>query len=434
MPLLAANPFDPNMLTLVLHVMLMATLVNVSCALVGSFLVLRKMSMMGDALSHAVLPGLVVAFLFAGTLNIVPMFIGAVAAGVTTTFLTQALHQYGRVATDASMGVVFTSLFALGVVLLKLFASEVHLDVACVYEGSLLLLAMDTTDVGGVTLPRQLWVIVPVLLVNLVMFSLLWKELQLSTFDAGLATAMGFSATTVHYTLMSLVALTAVASFESVGSILVVAMLIVPAATAQLLVHRLWPLVLTACTLGVVVAVVGTLLAVWQNVSPPGMMAVVAGAMYALAVVFAPANGVVAQALFQRKTARRIVREDLLAMLYRVYEHDPQRRLSRREALDAVGGGRTARWALRVLLRGGEVEQAADGLVLTATGREQAKGLVRTHRLWETYLVEELGLALDHVHEPAHRVEHFLDEEIREKLAKRLPGHAEDPHGREIPE
>ncbi len=427
------NPFALDLLPMVLQVMLMAALVNISCAVVGSFLVLRRMSMMGDALSHAVLPGLVLAFLFSGTLSIAPMFAGAVLAGLVTTFLTQTLHEYGRVSTDAAMGVVFTSLFALGVVMLKLFASKVHLDTACVYEGSLVSLLLDTITVAGVEVPRQVLVAVPVLLVNLVVITLMWKELKLTTFDSSLATAMGISAPTVHYTLMALVALTAVASFQVVGSILVVAMLIIPPAAAQLCVERLHRLVILACVFGLLIAVAGSLIAVRYDISPPGTMAVLAGLLYLLAAIFSPTSGVVARTWFNRQTAARIVREDILAMLYRVEEHDPTCKLARVNAIDAVGGGLAARRALRELIRKGQILESPAGLQLTESGRTQASTLVRTHRLWETYLVEELGLPLDHVHEPAHRVEHFLGAELREQLAERLPDAAEDPHGREIP-
>lgn len=430
-PLATLNPFDPDVLPIVLRLMLMAVLVNVSCALVGSFLILRRMSLMGDALSHAVLPGLVVAFLFSGTLNIVPMFIGAVLAGIATTYLTQTLHHYGGLSTDAAMGMVFTSLFALGVILLKLFGSQVHLDTACVYEGSLMNV-LETIRIGGLELPKQVFVALPVLLINLTMIGLLWKELKLTTFDASLAGAMGISAPVMHYLLMTLVALTAVASFQMVGSILVVAMLIIPGATAQMCVERLGRLVGLACVIGALVGVVGTLLSVWLDISPPGTMAVLAGLLYALAAVLSPTGGILSRAWFHFQTSQRILREDVLAMLYRVDEIDPQRRLKRSDAAEAVGGGYRARRALSNLVRQGDIVQEASGLSLTAAGRAKAVKLVRTHRLWESYLVEELGLPRDHVHEPAHRVEHFLGEEIREQIAEQVTDH-EDPHGREIP-
>lgn len=434
MSLTLTNPFDPAQLPGLFQTILMASLVNVACALVGVFLVLRRMSMMGDAISHAVLPGLVVAFLFSESLSVVPLFLGAIAAGLATTYLTQTLHQYGRLATDTSMGVVFTSLFAIGVLLVKQYASQVHFDTACIYEGNLLLLTIDTITLAGLELPRQALVVGPVMLLNAVVLGVLWKEFKLTTFDAGLATSMGFSAGIVHYLLMTLVALTAVVSFKAVGSILVVAMLIVPGAAAQLLVKRLAPLVLVACVLGALIAAVGVTLAVAMNVSPAGMMAVVAGGVYTAAALFSPQNGVLMRLIFHQQTAERIVREDLLAMLYRVEELDAKQTLARDDALEAVGGGWTARRALRSLLGSGQMVQSPAGLTLTPAGREAASQMVRTHRLWESYLVEHLGLPLDHVHDPAHRVEHFLGEELREQLAETLPQTSEDPHGREIPE
>src|SRR5690606_18701782 len=134
--------------------------------------------------------GLVLAYLWTGSMGILPMFVGAVLAGILTTFLTQTLHQYGRVPEDASMGVVFTSLFALGVVLLKRYAGNVHFDIACVYEGSLGLVATDVVMLNGWGVPRTLLTIAPVMLLNLGVIVLLWKEFKLSTFDPALATSM----------------------------------------------------------------------------------------------------------------------------------------------------------------------------------------------------------------------------------------------------
>ena len=415
------------------RIIVVGALTNVACALVGCYLVLRRMSLMGDAIAHAVLPGLVLAFLFSGSMNILPLFIGAAAVGLLTTFLTQTLHQYGRVPADASMGAVFTSLFALGVVLLKRYITGVHFDVACVYEGSLMQGALDTIFVGGVELPRQLITIGPVVLLNLAVILLLWKELKLSSFDAALATTIGYSATALHYLLMALVAVTSVASFEAVGSILVVAMLIVPPSTAHLLCDRLGRMVVVACIFAVLAAVVGYWFAHTWNVSPAGAMAVAAGGMYALAVLLSPQYGILSTLARNLQTSLRILREDLLAMLFRVEELGG-RPLEADMAVAAVGGGWQARWALSTLKRRGRIDAAAkDGLRLTADGRERAKRLVRGHRLWEAFLVKHLGLPLDHVHEPAHRVEHFINQPLRDELQKELDAQ-QDPHGRVIPD
>jgi manganese/zinc/iron transport system permease protein len=409
-------------------------LTNVACALIGCYLVLRQMSLMGDALSHAVLPGLVLAFVFSGSLGILPLFLGAVAVGLLTTFLTQTLHQYGKVHTDASMGVVFTSLFALGVVLLKRYITGMHFDVACVYQGSLLQVALNTVPVGNVEVPRQLFTIGPVLLANVVFITLFWKELKITSFDPGLAYTVGVSATGMHYALMAIVAVTTVASFEAVGSILVVAMLIVPGATAHLLTDRLGRMLLIAALIAVAAAVVGYALASWWQVEPSGAMTVVAGMAYALAVFFSPRYGVVSKLVNNFRTSLRVVREDVMAMLYRVEEVGGARRLAHNDASKAVGGGLLAAWGIRSLVKTGQVVESAAGLNLTETGRQHASQLVRSHRLWESYLVQQLGLPADHVHEPAERVEHFIDDRMRAALERELGDTSQDPHGREIPE
>jgi manganese/zinc/iron transport system permease protein len=424
------------------RIILVGVLTNVACALVGCFLVLRRMSLMGDAISHAVLPGLVLAFLFSGSLGIVPLFIGAAVVGLLTTFLTQTLHQYGRVPTDASMGVVFTSLFALGVVLLKQYIVGLHFDVACVWEGSLSNAALDTIQFAGMELPRQLQTVLPMALLNLVVILVFWKELKLSSFDAELATSMGFSATLMHYLLMALVAMTTVASFEAVGSILVVAMLIVPAATAQLLCDRLGRMLIVACIFAALSAILGYWFAVacatWNiapgGVAPAGAMAVVAGVMYGLVVIFAPQYGILSALVRNLQTTLRILREDLLLMLYRLEEIDPTKRMRPQEAVTAVGGGSLARWALGMLRRRGRVELKGGQLHMTDDGRWRAARLVRGHRLWESYLVKHLGLPPDHVHAPADRIEHYINEPLREELQKELHDTQQDPHGRDIPE
>jgi manganese/zinc/iron transport system permease protein len=424
---------EPFRSTVGQRIVLVGALTNVACALVGCYLVLRRMSLMGDAIAHAVLPGIVLAFLFSGSMNILPLFIGAALVGLLTTFLTQTLHQFGRVPTDAAMGAVFTSLFALGVVLLKRYISGVHFDVACVYEGSLTGVALDTVNIGGREVPRQLLTVLPIALLNLLAILLFWKELKISSFDAAMSTSMGYSATLLHYVLMALVAMTSVAAFQAVGSILVVAMLIVPPATAQLLCDRLSRMVTLACVFAVLSAVGGYWLAHKWDVSPAGAMAVFAGAMYAVAVLFAPKYGIVSTLVRNLQTSLRILREDLLSMLYRDEELGGAP-LNSTTAITAVGGGWLAWWALGMLRRRGRLTLAADGLHLTADGRERAKRLVRGRRLWEAFLVKHLGLPLDHVHAPADRIEHFINQPLRDEVQKAVDDPQQDPHGREIPE
>lgn len=407
-----------------------AAATNVACAIIGCFLVLRRLSLMGDALSHAVLPGLVLAFLFSHSLSIVPLFLGAAAVGLLTTFLIQTLHQYGRVPSDASMGVVFTSLFALGIILIK--TSKVgHFDVSCVYEGSLEYVVLSNRILG---LPQPLFTTLAVLVINLFCLALLWKEFKISSFDAALASTMGLSSTLLHYLLMTLVAVTTVASFEAVGSILVVAMLIVPAATAHLLTDRLHWMVFISAGVGILAALFGSAAAVYFNTNIAGMVTVVAGLIYGLAVFFSPKYGICSTLYHNLQMSLRVLQEDLLAMLYRLEELGNPDQLTASEAREAVGGGFLSRLGLMTLLRSEKVHVVNEELQLTELGRNDAKALVRSHRLWETYLVQFLGMPLDHVHEPAHRVEHFIDEQLRQDLEAEVESASQDPHGREIPE
>ncbi len=273
-----------------------------ACALVGSFLVLRRMSMMGDAISHAVLPGLAVAFLMTGSRASLPMFIGAAVAGVLTAMFTEWIRGAGKVDEGASMGVVFTALFALGLLLVVQAADHVDLDPGCVLYGAIELTPLDTVRVGAYDIPRVVLTLGTVLALNLTCVLLLYKELKISSFDPALATTLGINARLMHYLLMTLVALTAVAAFESVGNILVVAMLIVPAATAHLLTDRLSIMIGLAMLLGAISAVLGHVGAIalpaafgYESTNTAGMMALMSGLLFALAIVFGPRHGVLSR-------------------------------------------------------------------------------------------------------------------------------------------
>ncbi|MCK5923821.1 MAG: metal ABC transporter permease, partial [Methylococcales bacterium] len=210
----------------------------VACALPGCFLVLRKMSMMGDAISHAVLPGLAIAFFITGTRTSSAMFIGAAIVGILTAVFTEWISRFGNVDRGAAMGIVFTTMFALGLLLIVQAADHVDLDPGCVLYGAIELTPLDTVSFIGKQIPRAVIVISIVAIVNLGIILAFFKELRLSAFDPALADTLGFSTRFLHYLLMAMVAITTVASFEAVMSIIVIAMLIVPPATALLLTRR----------------------------------------------------------------------------------------------------------------------------------------------------------------------------------------------------
>lgn len=412
-----------------------AAVANLACALLGCYLLLRRLSLLGDALSHAVLPGVVIGFWISGSTTSAWIFVAAVAVGLLTTFLIQLLHGFAQVAEDASMGVVFTSLFALGVVMLVKVGKRVDLDVDCVLYGLIDAVSLDTVPVLGLEVPRALLSLAAVLAVVVLFVALLWKELKLVSFDPRLATSMGINATVVHYLLMAVVALAIVAGFYAVGSVLVIAMLIVPAATGHLLSDRLAGMMAWAAAVAVSSAAIGYWGDRGLNTGMAPMMAMVAGLEFAAALAFAPRHGLASRVLHRLLLALRIATEDVIAMLYRVDEGgESSVGVAWRRCLAAAGGGWLARVAVPVLQWRKQVERLPEGRVrLTAAGRQAAESLVRSHRLWEAYLGENFELPLDHLHESAERIEHYIGPELQEQLASELRQPGRDPHGKAIP-
>jgi manganese/zinc/iron transport system permease protein len=265
-------------------IILTGALVAISCGLLGSFLLLRKMAMVGDAISHAVLPGIVISFLITGNRESLPMLIGAGIIGVITTFLIEMLHQKLKLQEDASIGVSFTFLFALGVILISQFADKIDLDQDCVLYGDLAMIPFDQlTLTSGIEMgPRAFYVSMINLMVVIAVIVLAYKEFVITTFDNSYAKIIGISATLWHYVLMSCVSFTTVTSFESVGAILVVAFLVVPAATAYLLTNKLKTMLVLSALFGLLSSVGGYYLATYFDSSIAGSMSVVAGFIFGL--------------------------------------------------------------------------------------------------------------------------------------------------------
>lgn len=285
-----------------IYIILAGSLVAITCGLLGCFLILRKMAMVGDAISHAVLPGIVLAFLISGSRDSVIMLLGAGIIGILTTVLIEFFHKKGNLQADASIGVTFTWLFALGVILISVFANEVDLDQDCVLHGEIAYVPLDLwiTESGLILGPRVLYVSGFVFLVILGFIILGYKELYLTTFDPAFATAIGISTVLWHYLLMAAVSLTTVASFESVGAILVVALLIAPPATAYLLTESFPKMLFVTALLGIVVSAAGYYLAVLVDGSIAGAMSSVAGLLFLLAFLFSPSEGLIAKRINQK--------------------------------------------------------------------------------------------------------------------------------------
>lgn len=283
-------------------IMVIGSLVGAASSIVGCFLVLRRMAMLGDAISHAVLPGIVIAFLFTESRNIVPMLVGAGAMGLLTAWLTDVLSRQGKLQSDAAIGVTFTWLFAAGVIMVSRYASQVDLDLDCVLFGEILFAPFTTVEIAGHALgPRAVWTMGFAFVANAAFILLAWKQLKVCSFDPGLAVSLGINVALWHYLLMGFVSVTTVAAFESVGAILVVAMLTVPPNTAYLLTDRLWVMVALAAGIGVASAIIGYGLATAMDASIAAAISTVSGIFYVLAVFLGPRHGLVSRWIAQRR-------------------------------------------------------------------------------------------------------------------------------------
>jgi manganese/zinc/iron transport system permease protein len=443
--------------------MVTGALCAASAALLGNFIVLRRMSLIGDAISHAVLPGLAAAFLLTGQRQGVAMFVGAAIVGVLTVLLTELARRYGRVDEGAAIGVVFTGLFAVGLILINLDAAKrVDLDAGCVLYGSLEAAVLDKTELWGMTIPRGVIPLTLVLFMNLLFVVGLYRPLKVSTFDPQLAAAQGVPVAAMHYALAAIVAVTAVASFESVGNILVVAMLVVPPVTAWLLTDRLAVMIPLSVLIGVAAAILGHLAAftvpswlatlltpfIWfTNVlwnrdlelptlgksNTAGMMTVAGGCLLMLAVFFAPGKGILSRALRSLQVALRILSEDVLAAIYRAElqgaSHSDAAVICKNLQVSSL----RARMVLTWLNWSKLIKIAGSRLALSEEGRRQAQNVVRSHRLWEQYLASEVGVTDSLLHEGAERFEHFTDRQLRDRLNDEMNAPDIDPHGQPIP-
>ncbi len=298
------------------EILLIAIFMSAACALPGNFLVLRRMSMLTDAISHTVLLGIVLAFLAVGSLDSPLLIIGASLMGVLTVWLIELLYQSRLVASDSAIGLIFPLLFSIAVILVTRYAGNVHLDTDCILLGELAFAPFDRLIINGIDLgAKGLYTGGAVLVISVAVISLFYKEIKLATFDPVLAGVLGFSPAVIHYGLMSLVSLVAVTSFQSIGSILVIAFMIIPAMTAALWTRTLSGRLVLSCLLGTAGAVLGIIGAIASDSSLAGMMAAVLGVFFIVSLIFAPATGILA-AFRQRKKQRfAFGRETLLQHL-----------------------------------------------------------------------------------------------------------------------
>ncbi len=400
-----------------------SAMVGMMCGMLGCFIVLRNMAMIGDALSHAVLPGVVVAFVLFGN-TALGIFTGAVIAGLVAAVGITWLQHNVNTKNDAAIGIVFTAMFALGVMGISRISKQesgVHVpDLTDFLFGNVL--SVSSQDVN-LTIGIMIYVLLSIIIFYRYFFA--------TTFQPVIAETMGISTKVIHYYLMLLLSVAVVASLTTVGVIMVVAMLITPAATALLLTDRLHWAVGISGFIGVLAAVVGFILAVIFETTPGPAMTVVATLFYLLAALFAPKRGIVFRFFRKRKLQRKIEVEDTLKQALKLNNKGV---LSFPTLLEKLGLKKSAlRGHLNNLSRDGFITVKNNEVVLTNSGQQEATKLVRAHRLWETYLVQEMGLTEEQIHEDAEKYEHLLTEEILDEVDQKLGFPATDPHGSPIP-
>ena len=268
--------------------LLTAITIAVSCSLLGCFLVLRKTVMVGDAISHSVLPGIAIAYLLSSSFNSVFMLIGAAIFGVFTTLIIDFFHKKLKLQEDASIGIKFTWLFAIGVIIITLFTnSNTDLDQDCVLFGELSSTFLDKIIVGDYLIgTRSFWMIFPVFLIILVFILFGYKGLSIISFNEDYAKSLGINVGFINLIFMSLVSITTVMSFESVGAILVVGLLVIPPATAYLITNKLKRMLIYSCLLAITSCIIGFYLSILIDVTASSMIIVVSGTMFLFTFCF----------------------------------------------------------------------------------------------------------------------------------------------------
>ncbi len=302
-------------MTSLVEIQLIAVLISVSCSLVGVFLVLQKMAMMCDAITHTILLGIVLGYFVVKDLSSPYLIVGATIIGVVTVWLIQVISDTRLVAKDASIGIIFSFLFSVGIILISLFASSTHLDTDSVLLGELVFAPFNRLVVFGVDIgAKAIYTSGAILLINVLFIGLFFKELKLVTFDPLLAVSLGISPIIINYMLMTLVSLTTVGAFESVGSLLVIAFMIVPANTAYLLTDDLKKMIALSMLFGGVSAIIGCQVAFVLDISIAGSIAMTCGLIFGIVFVLAPRKGLLCTRLEKKQQKREF--EELLVLFY----------------------------------------------------------------------------------------------------------------------
>ena len=420
MDIISKYVLEPVQYEFIQRALIASVTIGISCGLIGTYIMLRRMSLIGDALAHAVLPGVVVSFIVAGKSEIA-LFIGAVVSGILTVLLIGFVNRNSKIKEDTSIGIIFTGAFALGILLVSQL-KQVHIDLSSYLFGDVL-----GVSSGDITLSL---IIMVVIILCIILF---YKQLLLTSFDPTMALTIGISTTLVHYMLMTLLSMSIVAGLQSVGVILIIAMLITPPATAYLLSTSLKRILILSSVFGMISAVIGLYLSYHFNFASGASIVLVAVALFLLAFLFSPKEGVVTKLVRRRETSKQVLIEDVIKLSYRFARDTGKTELTDKIANELGISNSRVSSAMKTMVSKGLLKADNGSFTLTDDGIAYAKRLVRTHRLWETYVTKEKVIDMEHIHPEAEKVEHVLTEDIVDELDEELGFPEKDPHGSDIP-
>lgn len=406
---------DPFQYEFMVRALIASLFVGVISSVLSCYLVVKRWALLGDAISHAVLPGVAIAYL----LNI-SFFIGALFTGVLTALGIGIVTRYSKIKEDTAIGVMFTTAFSLGILLMSLIRAK-SIDLYHILFGNVL--GVSTTDLVLTFITG---------LIVLAVVIILFKELLLHAFDPVMAASIGLPTNFYHYLLMFLLSMTIVASLQTVGIALVIAMLVTPGATAYLLAKRMPTMMAVASIIGIVSALAGLYFSFYLNVASGAMMVLVAGSLFMLAFFFSPKDGVLWRAIKKRNMAFETRIEDYLTAIYRLSNGDgaPAAKVAK-----SVGDDLNSAYSMLGKLESRNLINLRQNKYseLTPKGREKAVFMIKVHRLWESYLADKANIPSQFVHEIAHKYEHLTTKEMTAYMDKELKYPKMDPHGREIP-
>jgi len=399
-------------------------LVAAVCGVIGCFVILRRMAFLGDALSHAMLAGVTAGYLFMQIVfgieaHAPAMMVGSVIAGLVTVSLIGFVSKVSRVKDDTAIGIMYTGIFAVGGVLASIFSHRIHIDLYHFVTG--MVLGVEDAD---------LWMMAIIASSVLAIVILFFRQFQITTFDPVMAASLGIPVVAFDYLLTTCTSLVVVGAVSIVGVILVVGLLVTPAATAYLLSDRLHRMMWLAALFGMSGVVIGLYVSAWIGNVATGPSIVIASTLQFLVVlVVAPRYGLLADWLRRRAHVPQQVMEDILGS----FRYSQQNRLAIAEINTRLPNRREAiPRALRAMLRDGLLETDRVHVTLTEAGQREYSRLVRAHRLWETYL-DHVGTHADKLHTLAHKLEHVHDDATIYYLDDKLGHPLTDPHGAEIP-